>query len=391
MSLFEFTRNDIHVLNAISHSGSEEEGSVEEVEQVEEVNYLSMTDEDFSKVDPNESFNENHEDATEDDNSDDDVDTNESEDDTNEPGENVSEEEDSESSEDTIDQGKNDSTDEGEDEDDKRSRTEEFYDVVMSKPIRAAKREIQIESPRQLRALVEMGADYNEKMRKIKPHRAVIKTLELEGLLSNPEELSLLIAARNGDKQAINKLLMNNDLTALDIADTDENQEDYSPENIVPSDSEIDLGEAVDSIRDSPKYDETVDIISNVLDDRSKDLISRNPQYVIALSQDIESGTYHKIMDEISIRRHNGTLSKNTPDLEAYIGLVGEGAIQQKQHTESTTPANNTNTRSSREKKKAMSTGRGSKKTKVNKTVNIPNPLSMNEEEFAKLEKIIFK
>lgn len=106
-----------------------------------------------------------------------------------------------------------------------------FYEAVMS-PIRANGKELQLKSPQEAVKLIQMGANYTQKMQGLAGYRKKIQMLKNADLLDD-EKLNYLIDLASGNPEAVKKLLKDRKLDPLDL-NMDENN--YVPGNHTVSD-----------------------------------------------------------------------------------------------------------------------------------------------------------
>jgi hypothetical protein len=208
-------------------------------------------------------------------------------------------------------------------------------------PLKAAKRTINLESVDQARQLMQMGVDYSRKMEQMKPYQRVLKTLERADLVDE-SKINFLIDLANKQPEAIKKLLKDSDIDPLDLDLEDSN--DYRPNDHLIPESEMAIEEVLDTVRESPAFNKTVDVITG-WDTASKRLLMDNPQVIRHLNDHMEAGIYDMIMDRLASDRIFGKHS-GLSDLEAYkaVGdaLHAEGAFNAP-NPQATSTAGNTN------------------------------------------------
>ena len=267
----------------------------------------------------------------------------------------------------------------------------EMYENVMG-TFKANGSDMAPKNPEDARRLMQMGANYHQKMAGMKPARAALKLLENNGLLEG-EALSLLIDANNGNQDAITELVKKHNIKPLDI--DVETETDYTPNDHSVSDVEMQLDSVITDIENSPKFQDTVNLVSKQWDSASQNEVASNPEIIKLINQHMESGVYDKVMGGVNYQRSMGQLS-GVSDVEAYrrIGkqLDDEGAFNNP-----TTPEKDVGlekeipevdpekeAKRKSDKKKASPT----KETKK-PTGSVPknfNPLAMSDEEFAKFD-----
>ena len=390
MKKIEYSISTIKSLHAISLAGSEEE--IVEIDDEDETQLdesdiaetvMSTSDEDFEKLSP-----EDFEEALSDGKDLGDGDEEESEEEVNEEEEPTSAEEGETEQTETEDETAGDQPiDNSED----TAPYEETYKQLFGEPIRASGREVKLRDANHARNLIEMGVDYNKKMQNMRPHMQTLKTLEKEGLLGDTEQLNLLLEARQGNPDAIKKLISQANIDVLDIADDDENAGSYTPGNHMVSEQEVAVGEALSAIKQSPKYNDTIDVMQNVFDQKSREIISDNPEYIASLNSDIERGVYDQVMEAVQYKKDIRAVPTGMSDIELYIATVQE--MSRNQHQSETTAAptaqpeptqiNRRSTGASRKRKAAMSGSRVARKKKE-PNFDPMDTLSMADDAFEK-------
>ena len=181
--------------------------------------------------------------------------------------------------------------------------------------------EMQVETPEEVITLMQKGAGFDQKVREIAPQRKILATLKAAGLLEG-DTLDLLIDANNKNPDAIAKLVKQAEIDPLYL-DT-EGKEDYTPTDNSVSDGELDLNAAVDSIRTSPKYEDTMQVLTKEWDEPSQQLVLDNPQVIKAINEHMENGVYEKIDAQVQKNIALGRIPSDTPYLEAYHSTGNE-------------------------------------------------------------------
>ena len=267
----------------------------------------------------------------------------------------------------------------------------EMYENVMG-TFKANGSDMAPKNPEDARRLMQMGANYHQKMAGMKPARAALKLLENNGLLEG-DALALLIDAKNGNQDAITELVKKHNIKPLDI--DVETESDYTPNDHSVSDVEMQLDSVITDIENSPKFQDTVNLVSKQWDSASQNEVASNPEIIKLINQHMESGVYDKVMGGVNYQRSMGQLS-GVSDVEAYrrIGkqLDDEGAFNNPATPEKDTglekeipkvdPKKEAKRKS--DKKKASPT----KETKkpIGSVPKDFNPLAMSDEEFAKFD-----
>lgn len=259
----------------------------------------------------------------------------------------------------------------------------EAYEKIF-KPFKANGKEIQVKNPEEAIQLMQMGANYNKKMAGIKQQLPILKMLEKNNLLDE-RKLSYAVDLMNGDKAAIARLVKE---TEVDLYDIDEESGDtYEPSYKGVSEQEMQLTQTIEDLRDSPAYDRTIEIATDVWDGPSQQFIVNNPGVLNVLAQHIESGIFDTIWNEAERLMTIGELPQHLNSLEAYKvtgdhmneqGLIGEGNSNAQAQQNKTSKQEAT-----KRKKQATQKPKSAGRNQTNN--NAINPLELSDEEFEKL------
>lgn len=293
---------------------------------------ISMDDEEFSKLDPSsfddpdqpleeeeedqpEDQEEPEEDSSEDLEEEPDEGTPSEEEDTTEPPEDSAQDHqdmfDGKSSQEDEDHSLDQESD---DTDDQKLDYKAEYERLFA-PLKAAKREIRVGNVDDARRLMQMGVDYSKKMENMKHDLRIVKTLENNDLL-DPEKINFLIDLHNKNPQAIQKYLKDAEIDPLDIS-LEEDSTEYTPTDHAANPQEMVLNEVLESIRDTPTFERTVDELTNNWDQASKQHLFDNPHLIPMINDHMDKGIYDQIMNVVEQERMFGRM-KGMSNLEAY-------------------------------------------------------------------------
>lgn len=189
-----------------------------------------------------------------------------------------------------------------------------FHDQVMA-PFKANGKMIQLKSPEEAIALMQMGANYTRKMQEIQPHRKVLLMLENNGLLDEGK-LSYLIDLDKKNPDAIKKLVKDAGIDPLDI-DTSE-EPAYRQGNHRVSDEEAAFRGVLDDLSTTDTGKQTLQVINSTWDQASKELLWKNPGVMNLINQQRELGIYDRILTEVERRKALGQVPINQPLLQIY-------------------------------------------------------------------------
>lgn len=264
------------------------------------------------------------------------------------------------------------------------------YKALMA-PFKANGREIKVKSRDDAIALMQMGANYNQKMAGLKPYLKILKMLEKQSLLDE-NELGYLIDLKQKKPGAIEKLLKDSNIDPMDL--DAENADQYKPGDYSVKEAEIELDQVIEEIKDSPTFTRTVDIVSNKWDARSKEELAKFPAGLKIINTHMESGIYDLIMQEVEYERSFNRL-QGLSDLEAYrqVGdmLQARGAFNhlgRQATTEPVKPKVVVPNPKKEEDSKLRQKRRAASPTKTGGPGTVKqefNPLSLPDDEFEKL------
>ena len=189
-----------------------------------------------------------------------------------------------------------------------------FHDQVMA-PFKANGKMVQLKSPEEAIALMQMGANYTRKMQEIQPHRKVLLMLENNGLLDEGK-LSYLIDLDKKNPDAIKKLVKDAGLDPMDIDTSEESA--YRVGNHRVSDEEAAFRGVLDDLSATDNGKQTLQVINSTWDQASKELLWKNPGVMNLINQQRELGIYDRILTEVERRKALGQVPINQPLLQIY-------------------------------------------------------------------------
>ena len=353
----------------------------------EEVNALELSDEEFERLDeagelPDEVETIDEEEDTVDPEEADEVDEPDLDGDADiEP---EVDEEDSES----LD-ADNDNDDEGEPEDDDPETADDAdidykqaYADLMA-PFKANGAEITVKGIEDQRRLMKMGANYEAKMNGIKPVRVLQKTLEEASIINSDgkidqDRLNHLLDLDRGDPEAVKALMKRIEMDPMDV---DLDEVNYTPQNHVADEGQIEFDEVIKELEGSESFGSTADVITNQWDKQSRDFFFENPGAMRDLNADIADGVFENINNIVQSEKVQGRL-KGMSDIQAYISVVrsiDEQNAQPDDSPEQRGQVRKADKSSAKRKAASISKSRGKSKPAV------INPLQMSDEEFEKL------
>jgi len=214
----------------------------------------------------------------------------------------------------SLDTSKKDST---ETKEDTPETTEFDYESAykkVSEPFKANGIDMQVKSPEDIIRLMQMGANYQKKMGKLKPNMKIIKMLENNELLDEAK-LNNLIDLSKKDPKAIAKLVKESDVDPLEI-DKDA-PTDYEPTNYSVTDKEYNLDRVLDDIKDTETFNRTINVLTKEWDTESRSAISDQPEIIGIVNAHMANGIYDEVNALLQQEKALGKLD-GIPDVEAY-------------------------------------------------------------------------
>lgn len=263
---------------------------------------------------------------------------------------------------------------------------EEFYKKVTA-PLKANGKTIEIKSPEEAIQLMQMGANYTQKMQSIAPYRKLLLMLEKNQLLDE-DKLSYLIDVDKKNPDAIKKLVKEAGIDPLDIDTSKEIP--YQVGNHKVSDEDVRFTTTLETLQMQPDSVATLTEINTRWDQASKNVLWNDPDVMLVIHEQRQNGIYDQIASEIDRRKALGQIQSTVPFIQAYkmVGdelsasgsLIPRNQIQQQRAPIATTVAKpKTVVNGNDGAKAAMQTRSTTRPAKP-----IVNPLAMSDEEFMK-------
>lgn len=200
-----------------------------------------------------------------------------------------------------------------------------FYDRLLSKPIKANGKEIQLQTPDEAEKLIQMGLNYTKKMQAMQPALRVVKMLENNGLMDEAR-LSHLIDISKGDSGAIQKLLADTKFDPMS-ADADQAAK-YVPADHRVSPLEMSFSAVLEDVEQTPAGVELISEVHGQWDADSKRALFQKPEILAKLAEQKTAGLYAQISGEVDRLRALGQITPDVPFLQAYHA-VGDMMHQQ--------------------------------------------------------------
>lgn len=189
------------------------------------------------------------------------------------------------------------------------------YNKIMGE-FKANGTAMRVESPEDAIQLMQMGANYRQKMLDLKPVRKIHKVLEDNGLLSE-DKLGYAIDLINHKPEAIARLIKESNIDSYNLP---EDVSGYAPVTPTVSDNVIDVNDIIADMQRTPVGTRVVNELTK-WDEASQIKITNEVNLLNVLKQHAESGIYDQVMNVVNRERAMGRLLGVT-DFEAY-DLVG--------------------------------------------------------------------
>lgn len=190
---------------------------------------------------------------------------------------------------------------------------EDAYKQIMA-PFKANKRDFAPKSPEEAVRLMQMGANYTQKMQALAPNMKLLRMLENHGLLDE-SKINHMIDLNRKDPAAIQKLLYDGKIDPLDLSTTEEPA--YTPGNHSVSDQEMGFHNALNDVLSTSGGRETVQLINTNWDQASKQAIYKEPEILAIINEQRENGIFDRISAEIDRRKILGEMN-GVPFIQAY-------------------------------------------------------------------------
>lgn len=199
----------------------------------------------------------------------------------------------------------------------------DFY-TKLTGPIKADGREIKVRSADDAVRLIQMGYNYSRRMEELKPLKAMAQMLESNGL-KDVEKLNFLIDLSKGKPEAIQKLLADHKIDALDLDPT--KAANYKPQNYQAHPKDLAFREAIDATMAAEGGRDLITDINASWDQESKAALREQPLIFQNLLAQTQSGVYGQIKKELEYQRSLGYL-EGVPFLQAYhqVGTAMQNA-----------------------------------------------------------------
>lgn len=171
-----------------------------------------------------------------------------------------------------------------------------LYEQLIGKPFKANGKDLVVKTPEEATQLMQMGANYHEKMAALKPVRRIARMLQDAGI-SDEESVAFLVDLHKKSPQAIAKLVKDSkiDLYELNLDEAD----GYKAAPQVVSDEQLTLEDTIQSLREAPGFNDMFNTVATTWDNDSQSLIMKNPGLLGVLQNHKATGEFDQIMAEV--------------------------------------------------------------------------------------------
>lgn len=256
-----------------------------------------------------------------------------------------------------------------------------FYTAMMS-PIKANGKTLQVRTPDEAVRLMQMGANYTQKMQALAPYRKKMQMLNNAGLFEE-DKINFLIDLAQGKPEAVSQFLKDKKIDPLDL-DMSEEAPKYVPGNHSVSDTEMNFQSVVDDLKSTPEGLETLKL-AQTWDQASLDAAWKSPDVLSVINEQRQNGVFKLITDEIEHQKAVGAIPPNAPFLDAYQA-VGNMLLQQKMQVQREQQVLQSLPRGTLKKNQGNSNARvraaGPSGRSKKSTTTFVDPFSLSDEEF---------
>ena len=141
----------------------------------------------------------------------------------------------------------------------------------------------------ELKQTASKGMDYLKKTTALKPYRTMIAAME-ENKVS-PEDINLLIDLKKGNKEAIAKLIKENEVDVYDLPEAN----DYRPREYRQSETALEMKEVLSTISKDAEFSRTSEIY-DAFDEQTKAFLNEDPSRIVGLHNDVKTGVFDKVL-----------------------------------------------------------------------------------------------
>lgn len=278
-----------------------------------------------------------------------------------------------------------------------------LYEQIVGKPFKANGKDLSVTSAEEAIQLMQMGANYHEKMAALKPVRRQARMLQDAGIASE-EEIAFLLDLHKKDPKAIAKLVKDSQINLYEF-DVEQHAE-YQAKPTVVSDEQMNLEDTMAALKDAPGFTEMFNGLTS-WDAQSQDVIAKNPAILQVFQNQKQSGQFDKIMSEVNrVRLFNPGMAAR-PLIEVYRdvdAMFRDQAIAEAQTKQTQAPqvpaqqaaplsqlVNNGKPKDPAAEKRQQAAAPRTAPATQKRKITAEDIFSLSDEEFAKIDPSKFK
>ena len=194
---------------------------------------------------------------------------------------------------------------------------ENFYNEVTSEFMANGKKVKGFTDPKKIIESQQMAAGFSDKMTSFSKYKPYMNALRDKGILDDPEKFNLAMNLLDGDQEAIKKHILD---LKIDPFELDMENINYDGKNQVSSNLEIAYDDLMESAKTNHVDTQVRDIISRDWDDQSMIALLEDPQSSADLVNHISTGAYDVVQSRIAEKKRvdvNNVYSRQ-PVIEQY-------------------------------------------------------------------------
>lgn len=256
---------------------------------------------------------------------------------------------------------------------------------VFSEGFKAKGKIIKPKTMQEFLSLAQQGVDYNIKNREINNSKRQLQSLTNAGI-KTLEDLNFALDLYKGDVEAIKKLVKDKGIELYNLDLEEDTKYNPNTNNIVSSNS-VAFNDIVSSIKDKPYYNEVESVILDKWDEESRKTILSDNAIFRALIEEFDLDRFQTISELVDHERAFGRL-EGLNDLQAYSAVAYQYEQQQKKKQEQKAVVNKPieKPKDVDVNKKAITQTKGADSSKPAKKVySLEELAKLSDEEYMKL------
>lgn len=198
-----------------------------------------------------------------------------------------------------------------------------FFEAVTAE-FNANGKAYKIDNAEDVKKLMQMGLNYNQKMAAMKPNLKIVRALQDAGI-NSVEQLGHLLDLHAKKPEAIAKLVQDSGLDTYEFEDQAKN---YVPSTPQVNDKTIEFEMVAQELEVNPNFGKVVQHLGT-FDDQTKQHIFEHPDLLRTLTDHVTHGFYDKIMAQLDVANALGQ-TRGMTFLQAYEA-IGQRMFGQQQ------------------------------------------------------------